>query len=354
MNAPSALSGLTVRAADLGAKSEGARIDAFVAAHPEAEPFHRPQWSLAVEQGCRQRAHYLLAETGGVLAGCLPLIEMRSRLFGNALVSVGFGTGGGPLSEDSRAAARLVEAGWALARRLGCGTMELRGGPLLEGWTAETGVYADFAKPLPQGDEAILKAIKRRHRAIRRAQAFDFEIRCGRSEADRAAFYRVYSESVRNLGSPVFPRALFSAMLDRFGEDADILTVVKDGEPTASLLSFYFKGCAYAYWGGGTHAARDCFANELMYYQSMCHASRRGCTRYSFGRSKVGTGPYSFKMNWGIDPRPLVYSVRTADGGKARSVNPLNPRYRLQVAAWQKMPLWLANRLGPVLARGLG
>lgn len=355
MNALSPIGGLRVRAADLGCARDRARLDAFVAAQPDAELFHRPQWSLAVERGCRQRGHYLLAETAaGSVVGCLPLTEVRSPLFGNALVSVGFGTGGGPLCGDPGTAARLVESGWALAQRLGCRTMELRGGSVPEGWIPQPGVYAGFRKPLPQGDEAILKAIKRRHRAIRRAQAFNFEIRCGRADADLAALFRVYSESVRNLGSPVYPRALFAAMLDCFGEDADILTVTKDGEPTASVLNFYFKGVVYCYWGGGTRAARDCFANELMYYEVMRHASRRGCTMFDFGRSKLGTGPYAFKINWGFDPQPLVYSVRSAEGTRPRSVNPLNPRYRLQVAAWQRMPLWLANRLGPAIARGLG
>ena len=355
MNALSPLAALRVRAADLGCNRERARLDAFVAAHPDAEIFHRPQWSVAVERGCRQRSHYLVAEgAAGSLVGCLPLTEVRSLLFGNALVSVGFGTGGGALGEDSRVEARLIEAGWALAQRLGCATVELRGGAVPEGWTAQQGVYAGFSKPLPQGDEAILKAIKRRHRAIRRAQAFDFEIRCGRAEADVDALFRVYSESVRNLGSPVYPRALFAAMLDAFGEGADILTVLRDNVPTASALNFYFKGIVYCYWGGGTRSARDCFANELMYYEVMRHASRRGCTIFDFGRSKVGTGPYAFKMNWGFEPQPLVYALRTADGTSLRSVNPLDPRYRLQVAAWRKMPLWLANRLGPAIARGLG
>lgn len=346
---------MTIRIADLADVAGLRRIDDYVAAHPEAELFHRPQWSLAVEQGCRQRSHYLLAEnrTGGVI-GCLPLTEVRSPLFGNALVSVGFATGGGPLADDSAGAHSLVREGWALAERLACRNMELRGGPMPEGWTAQTGVYAGFSKPLPQGDEVILRSIKRRHRSIRRAKEFDLEVRGGSSEADRAMHYAVYAESVRNLGSPVFPRTLFSAMLDRFGEDADILTVLKDGGPVASVLNFYFRGTVFPYWGGGTAAARDCYANELMYYEVMCRASRRGCTAFDFGRSKLGTGSYSFKENWGFDPRPLVYAVRTATGEAPRAVNPLDPKYRLKVAAWQRLPLWLANRLGPAIARGLG
>ncbi|HEV2818816.1 MAG TPA: FemAB family XrtA/PEP-CTERM system-associated protein [Allosphingosinicella sp.] len=346
---------MTVRAADLADGAERGRIDAYVAAHPAAELFHRPQWSLAVARGCGQRAHYLIAERHGRLTGCLPLTEMRSPLFGNALVSTGFGTGGGPIADDPAIAERLVAAGWTLAGELGCRSMELRGGPVPEGWAAQTGVYAGFSKPLPEGgDEAILRAMKRRHRSIRRAREFDLEIRIGNGAADRALHYAVYAEMVRNLGSPVYPRALFAAMLDLFGADADILTVLKDGRPLASAVNFYFRGAVMPYWGGGNAAAREFSASEMMYYQVMCHGARRGCTSFDFGRSKLGTGTYSFKENWGFEPRPLVYAVRAADGAGARVVNPLDPKYRLQVALWKKLPLPLANRLGPPIARGLG
>src|SRR4051812_5565959 len=155
---------MNVRVADLADAAERRRIDDYVSAHPGAELYHRPQWSIAVEQGCRQRGHYLIAENRTGLAGCLPLVEIRSPLFGNALVSVGFGTGGGPIADDPATAAALVDAGWDLAGDRGCRSMELRGGAIPEGWTAQSGVYVDFTKALPQGDEAILRAMKRRHR----------------------------------------------------------------------------------------------------------------------------------------------------------------------------------------------
>jgi FemAB-related protein (PEP-CTERM system-associated) len=188
---------------------------------------------------------------------------------------------------------------------------------------------------------------------VRRAFDHGLDHRSGRGGADLDSHYRVYSESVRNLGTPVFPRGLFAAMLDEFGEESDILTVSKDGRPISTVLSFYFKDCVHPYWGGGTPDARHWRANESLYYELMCRASRRGCTRFDFGRSKVGTGPYAFKKNWGFEPEPLVYSVRTA-GGFQRSVNPLDPKYRLQVALWKKLPLSLANLIGPPIARGLG
>lgn len=352
MNAFAPVAGASVRSADLADPAERKRIDAFLADVADAAPFHLPAWSLAVEEGCGQRSRYLVAENpAGEVLGLLPLTEMRSALFGSALVSAGFGVGGGILASDPAVTASLAEAAWSLAVRLGCPSVELRGGRAPEGWEPRSGVYAGFVRDLPTGDEAILKAIPRKQRAeVRRAQGFGLDVTTGSAEADRRAHHAVYSESVRNLGTPVFPRRLFDAMLDRFGENADILTVRRDGKPIASVLSLYFRGTVYPYWGGGTHEARPSRANELMYFELMRHAAARGCTRFDFGRSKLGTGAYAFKKNWGFEPQPLVYWTK----GEAREVNPLSPKYRLQVALWKKLPLPLANVLGPHLARGLG
>lgn len=346
---------VAVRAADLADPAERARIDSYVAEHPESVFFHRPQWSLAVERGCRQRSHYLLAERpGGTLAGCLPLTDIRSALFGRALVSTGFGTGGGVLADDEAAAGALLAAAAGLSDQLGNLTLELRGGEFPEDYVVRDDVYVGFAMDLPKDEAAILKSIKRRHRGVRRARELQLGVRIGSGAGDRTDFFRVFGESMRNLGSPVFPRRLFDAMLDLFGDEADIVTIRNGAEPVASVLNFYFKNIVHPYWGGGTFGARDCFASELMYFETMCHAARRGCTRFDFGRSKVGTGNYSFKTNWGMAPEPLRYAVRTAPGAIARDINPLSPKHKRKIEAWKKLPLWLSNRLGPVLARGLG
>jgi FemAB-related protein (PEP-CTERM system-associated) len=260
------------------------------------------------------------------------------------LVSSAFAVGGGVLGEGADA---LADAAWDIARERGIPSVELRGGPVPAGWQRREGLYFGFARELPQGEEAILKAVPRKQRAeVRRALGFGLDVEIGR---DLDTHYRVYAESVRNLGTPVFPRALFEAALD--GLDADIVTIRgAGGKPLASVLSFYFNGIVYPYWGGGTREARAARANELMYFALMRHAAARGCTRFDFGRSKAGTGAFAFKKNWGFEPRPLVYAVR----GAGRETNPLSPRYRVQVALWKKLPLWAANRLGPPIARGLG
>lgn len=344
----------TANLRDVGAR---VAIDAFVRAQNGATPFHLPAWSVAVARGCGQKSHYLIAErANGAIVGVLPLTEVHSPLFGRALVSSGFGVGGGVLTDDASVAEMLAEAAWTLAGELRCPTVELRGGPLLEGdWHVDTETYLGFARDLAADDEAELLAIPRKQRAeVRKALANDLAVETGRSEGDARAHYAVYAESVRNLGTPVFPSRLFRSVLAEFGGDADILTVRHGGKAVASVLSLYMNNTVYPYWGGGTLAARDLRANDRMYFALMSHARSRGCTRFDFGRSKAGTGAAAFKKNWGFEPTPLHYAMRTADGAKPREINPLSPRYRMQVAAWRKLPLWIANRVGPVIAKGLG
>ncbi|WP_246604745.1 FemAB family XrtA/PEP-CTERM system-associated protein [Aquisediminimonas sediminicola] len=345
-----------IRLVETPGDAEIARIEAFVSTHPDATIFHRPCWLQAVEQGCGQRGLWLLAERGGVLTGMLPLTLVHSPIFGRALVSCGFAVGGGILAEDNATAALLAAQAVALAARMSCPTVELRGGHmLLEGWTLRDDQYAGFAHRLARDDEAALLAIPRKQRAeIRKAMALDLRVRIGRGEQDRQAHYAVYAESVRNLGTPVFPRSLFDAVLDRLGNDTDILTIWQADRPVASVLSLYHGQSVMPYWGGGTRAARQLRANELMYFSLMSHARNRDAMRFDFGRSKLGTGAYAYKKNWGFTPVPLRYAVHHTDGAVPRDINPLNPKYRAQIAMWKRLPLAVANRLGPMIARGLG
>ena len=337
-----------VRRADLASPADCATIDAFLDAHPDVTPFHRRNWVEAVTKACGHKSHYLIAGEGHV-TGVVPLHEVHSMLFGRALVSSGFAVGGGILANNAASVEALGAAAWALAGETSCPTLELRGGALPVDCAQDMTTYLNFARDLAGDDEAELLAIPRKQRAeVRKALGNALTVDVG----DRRAHYAVYAESVRNLGTPVFPRALFDAVLNAFGDDADVLTVRSNGVPLASVLSLYHRGVVMPYWGGGTAAARPARANDMMYFALMRHARERGCTRFDFGRSKAGTGAAAFKHNWGFEGVPLVYGKRSI--GKAREINPLDPQYSRKVQLWQKLPLPVANILGPMIARGLG
>lgn len=354
MNAPARLATESVRFAELSDPNEVRRIEAFVRGQG-GSPFHRPLWLKAIELGTGNAALGLVLERAGEIDGWLPLTEMHSPIFGRALVSSGFAVEGGLLANGADDAGTLCRVAEEVAVRRSIPSIELRGGHAPRDWHTTENMHCGFVRELAEDDDAQLLAVPRKARAeIRKGLKQNFEVSIGSGEVDRTAHYAVYAESVRNLGTPVFPKSLFDAVLDAFGDDADILSVTQGGVPVASVLSLYHDGAVMPYWGGGTFAARALRANERMYFELMRHAREKGCTRFDFGRSKTASGPYHFKKNWGFEPQPLTYSSWSASGVEARNIDPTDAKYAARIALWKKLPLPVANAIGPVIARGLG
>lgn len=348
---------ILVTALDLTDPAQAKAADDFVMAHPGSTPFHRPAWLTGVARGTGNRAHMLAAvAASGQIVGLLPLHHVKSRLFGQALVSSGFAVDGGPLASDPAVIPLLTAAVEGMARDGGIASVELRGGIVAgEGWDRHEGSHCGFSRPLAADDEAELLAVPRKHRAeLRKALANDaLRVETGRSKGFLRDHYRVYSESVRNLGTPVFPARLFREVLAAFGEDADILIVREGDRPVSAVLTLYHNGRVMPFWGGGIADARRLRSNELMYYRLMTHGRARGMSVFDFGRSKTGSGQAAWKKSFGFDPVPLSYHSWPA-GGAARDINPNSPQYQRRIDLWKKLPLPVANLIGPFIARGLG
>lgn len=333
--------------------------DAFVAVHPDATFFHRAAWRRVIAAAFGHRPHYLLAERDGAVVGVLPLVQLRSLLFGRALISVPFCVYGGPLAADAESYAALCREAAALLAPSRAPAVELRlradppaGWLDPAEWIARPDLYVTFRKPISGDDEANLKAIPRKQRAmVRKGIAGGLASTVG---DDVGGLWPIYAESVRNLGTPVFAQRYFRLLAETFRDSMDILTVHAGEQAVAAVMNFYWRDEVLPYYGGGTAAARDCHANDFMYWEVMRHAAARGCRLFDYGRSKLGTGSYAFKKNWGFEPTPLAYRFRLAPGAAIPEHNPLNPKYRLFIAGWKRLPLPVANRLGPPIVRGIG
>ena len=159
-------------------------------------------------------------------------------------------------------------------------------------------------------------------------------------------FFALYADNVHRHGTPALPQRWFQALRDEFGADCDVLTVESPtGKPLSSVLSFYFRGELLAYYAGDDESARDLACNDFKYWELMRHACARGCRIFDYGRSKAGTGPFSFKKNWGFEPMPLSYEYRLFKRDEIPQNNPLNPKYRAFIAMWRRLPISVANRL---------
>ena len=338
--------------------SEGA-WDEFVAAHPDGSFFHRAAWRRVIEQAFGHRTHYLLAERDGAITGVLPLGHVRTRLFGSALISVPFCVQGGPLAADRESFRALAGHAAALMQAARASALEFRFRDPLPGdwlepaeWPARNDLYVTFRKPIAADDDANLKSIPRKQRAVVR-KGIDSRLSSAVT-GNVDLLHRIYAESVRNLGTPVFSRRYFRILADAFAGSMDVVEIRNGETPVAAVMNFYWRDEVLPYYGGGTAAARKCYAHDFMYWEVMRRAAARGYRLFDYGRSKVGTGAFAFKKNWGFEPTPLHYRFHLAPGETIPDHNPLNPKYRLFIAAWKKLPLPVANLVGPHIVRGLG
>ncbi|WP_420429174.1 FemAB family XrtA/PEP-CTERM system-associated protein [Kordiimonas sp.] len=332
--------------------------DAYVAGHADGTFCHRAGWKFVVEAGAGHQCPYLYAEEDGEVKGVLPLTLRRSALFGNALVSSMFAVYGGGLYSNDAARDALDAAAWQIAEGAGIGVFESRTMKPehcgVDGWSSAGVKAATFIRDLESSDEdELLLTIPRKQRAVVR-KSLKAELTCDWAPKV-SEVYALYAESVRNLGTPVFPRALFEAFAREF-PDNHLLQLIKtpDGKPVASLFSFYDADTVLPYYAGGTPDARRYSAHDFMYFELMKHAAAQGIKRFDFGRSKVDTGPYAFKKNWGFEPMPLEYEYKLAEGAELPDLSPQSGKYAALVKVWKRLPLPVANWLGPMLARHLG
>jgi FemAB-related protein (PEP-CTERM system-associated) len=333
--------------------AEAAEWDAFVLDHPDGTVCHRAAWSRILADSFGYRTHSLIARVGDDVAGVLPLTEVKSRLFGHRLVSSAFCVYGGPLAANDSVLTALTKAAQDIADRLGVENLEYRSTRVLQpDWAHKSNLYVTYKKALPPDPDKVLESCppKRRNK-VRKGLKGGLIIENGDS-LDR--HYEIYAESVRNLGTPVFPKRYFANILAGFGKDAEIITVNHRGRPLAVALQLYFRDEATPYYTGRSEAGQSLNAFDVLTYACMRRAAERGVRVFDFGRSKRGTGAFEFKDQWGFEPTPLPYEFWLRGGNALPDTNPLNPKYRLFIAAWRRLPLGLANRLGPMIVGGLG
>ncbi len=314
--------------------------------------FHLAEWREIFDRVLGHQSYYLIAKGEAGIVGVFPLVHVKSKLFGNALISVPFGVYGGALADSKSIYQQLSDYSVELAKQLNVEYVEVREKQeSISSWQAKD-LYVTFQKELFETEEENFKAIPRKQRAVVR-KAINLGLTSEWDDnADR--FYAMYSESVRNLGTPVLSKKYYQALLDVFGKKCSVLTILNDGQPVSSVLNFYFKDQVLPFYGGGPAIARSCKANDFMYWELMRLSVQQGIKVFDFGRSKNGAGSYRFKKHWGFEPEPLHYRFQLVQATKIPDLSPMNPKYQLAIKMWQKLPLPVTHILGPIIAKNLG
>ena len=327
--------------------------DEFVIACPTATFFHRAGWQKILRDVFRHDSYFLYAQTDGQIEGVLALAHVNSLLFGNSLVSLPFAVYGGVAAVNEAAGQALEQEAQRLAQQLGVAHLELRNVRARHlDWPVQD-LYVTFRKQISADQEANMLAIPRKQRAMVRKG-----IKNGlQSVLDDGVerFFALYADNVHRHGTPAMPKRYFQALRNEFGPDCDVLTVTTpDGRALSSVLSFYFRDEVLPYYAGDDESARDLAANDFKYWELMRRSCARGLKVFDYGRSKLGTGSYAFKKNWGFEPQPLHYEYQLYKRDAIPQNNPANTKYKLLIETWRRLPIGVANWLGPFIVRNLG
>lgn len=327
--------------------------DAFVMACPASTFFHRAGWQTVLREVFRHDTHFLFAHEAGRITGVLPLAHVKSLLFGNALTSLPFAVYGGVAASDEASAVALEQQAQRVAQQLAVDHLELRQLSREHGDWPRQELYVTFRKPILPEEEANMLAIPRKQRAMVRKG-----IKNGLSsqiDGSVERFFSLYADNVHRHGTPALPRRYFETLQREFGADCEVMTVAApDGRLLSGVLSFYFRDEVLPYYAGDDEAARDMAANDFKYWELMRRACARGLETFDYGRSKQGTGSFAFKKNWGFEPTPLHYEYRLYKRNSVPQNNPANAKYKLMIETWRRLPIGMANWLGPFVVRALG
>lgn len=333
---------------------DAVRWNRFVDESLDSSFYHHAGWKDVIEESFGHHAHYLLSEDSrGEINGILPLVHLKSVLFGNFLVSLPYFNYGGICADSPEVHRRLLEEAIDYARQEKAEHLELRDTRVLENGLRVKSAKVSMRLELPADPAALWSSFSSKLRSqIRRPTQEGMEARIGGAE-DLESFYKVFSINMRDLGTPVYSRDFFQNVLDRFPDSTRICTVYCGGEPVASGLLAGFKGRLEIPWASSLRSFNRFSPNMLLYWAALEFACKSGYRVFDFGRSTPDGGTFRFKKQWGAKPTQLYWYYWMRNGGPAPELNPGNPRFAAAIRIWRRLPIALTRLIGPVIVKNL-
>ena len=332
---------------------EQAEWNAYAGRNPAASIYHLSEWRELIRRTFGHKGYYFMARNGEqAVVGILPLIHMKSRLFGNFLVSMPYFNYGGAVADHPDIEQQLMNAANEQASGLRASHVEYRDDIPRNGMPVRT-EKANMILRLPETTDALLQGFGSKLRSqIRRARRERPTIHFGHDEF-LDDFYKVFSRNMRDLGTPVYSKNLFRNILHCFPERSRIVVVRLAGKPVAGAFLIGYRNMLEIPWASTLRHVNHLSMNTFLYWKILQFAIENGYRYFDFGRSSRDSGTYRFKQQWGAEPKQLYWHYWLGSGVEAPSINPGNPKYALMIKAWQRLPLPLSNLLGPPIVRNI-
>ncbi len=318
---------------------------------------HRAEWRDILKQTYGHESIYLCAhDHSKKIVGILPLVQIKSRLFGNQLVSMPFFQRGGALADTAEIEQALIQKAITHGKKLGVDHIEYRDDISREYLSDKLSVQThkvNMVLSLPETREDLWQGFTAKLRAqIRRPQREEVETCIGSSELLND-FYHVYSRNMRDLGSPVQSKELIRNSLDIFPENSWLVVIKYKQRPVAAAFLLAFGDTMEIPLASTVRDVNHLSMNMLLYWEVLSLAIEKNYSRFDFGRSSKDAGTYRFKQQWGAKPKQLYWHYWLGQAETPPSLNPSSPKYALVIATWKRLPVWFTRWLGPKLVKNI-
>lgn len=331
------------------------RWEAYVAASNSMTAYHQLGWKQVVEASFGHQTYYLLSERrNGKIDGILPMVQLKSLLFGNFFVSLPYFNYGGIRSDTTEVSSLLLKEAIHIARQNGAAHLEIRETAPLDGGLPCKTAKVSMRLALPASPEVLWNSFPSKLKSqIRKPQKESFSVRIG-GEEELDSFYSVFARNMKQLGTPVYPKSFFLQIMRAFPSSASICVVRDKREAVAAGFLIGFRDTMEIPWASSLREYNRRAPNMLLYWSVLSFAIERGYRIFDFGRSTKGEGTYQFKMQWGATPVPLYWHYwMRGTSGRLPELNPQNKKYRLAIEIWRRLPLAVTQFLGPRIVGNL-
>jgi len=327
--------------------------DAFVANHPNASAYHLYAWSQVIAQSFGHQNFYFLAESeNNEIVGIFPCTWLNSRLFGSFGASVPFFNYGGPLSYHKDIESELIQAASLQAENLHWRHLEIR--TCRDDFNLPVTQHkASMILSLPDTEEQLDQALGAKVRAqFKQANKCRLSVKFGKAEL-LDDYYHVFAINMRDLGTPVYSKQFFKRIFEYFSEQATIVVVYLNGKPAATGFLFGFKDMLEIPWASTIRRYNRYNVNMWMYRQILGYAIAKSYAYFDFGRSSIDAGTYKFKKQWGAQPILHYWYYWLNQDQHLPQMNPDNPKFKLAISVWQKLPVFITKIIGPPIVKNI-
>jgi FemAB-related protein (PEP-CTERM system-associated) len=332
----------------IATRSDAVAWEAFVESRGDAAGYHSWRWRRVFADAFGHEPIYLVARQGHAITGVLPLVHIKSLLFGCSMTSLPFVNYGGVMADAHDTKEALIDAALSVARDRGCGHVELR--HTVRQFPELPCKQHKVAMRLALADGMFERLDRKLRNQIRKAEKSGLTVERGGEELV-GDFYDVFAHNMRDLGTPVYSKRLFKEVLRVFPERAQVHVVRLNGQPVAAGMTYRTRTTVQLPWASSIREYNSLCPNILLYWDAIQFAQERFASVFDMGRSTPDEGTFKFKAQWGAVPVPLHWEYHMATERELPNLSPANPKYHFAIALWQKLPIAVTRRVGPMIVR---